>query len=188
MQSPSRSRQLSRSDLGHHCAWCGLRLQRAVFCRRRCSLAFIISFKSAAAPVCLWQIGLFGKRRIFEKIGEGRGCVSRHTPHSDISQEVVIAGGWFLANHAAKALLKIAFSSTSEGTPRELREPYLAESDPVPRRSHLRRFLNASSRPLVPCVERWNESCAAQWRPTRLGCDVPECHVLSKTRALSIAS
>jgi hypothetical protein len=110
-------------------------------------------------------------------------CIPPHTAFRYLARG---CHSWWLVSGEPrrKGAPEITFSSTSEGTPRELREPYLAESDPVPRRSRLGRFLNASWRPLVPCVERWNESCAAQWRPRRLGCDVPECHVLSKTRAL----
>ena len=49
----------------------------------------------------LAQTELFGKRCVFEKIGEAGRFVTLHVARTDIPQEVVIAGCWFLANYAA---------------------------------------------------------------------------------------
>src|SRR5712664_4625316 len=79
--------------------------------------------------------------------------------------------------------LGIVSSSITEGTRRELREACLEESAPIPPQARPRRFLNGSSRPPALCEGQWNESYGAQWRPTPIGADVPECHVLSERSA-----
>ena len=70
------------------------------------TLSFVLnqlrrSFSQTHHLADLAQTELFGERCVFEKIGEAGRFVTLHIPRTDIPQEVVIAGCWFLANYAA---------------------------------------------------------------------------------------
>jgi len=74
----------------------------------------------------LLGIELFGRRCILHEIGEGRRCVTLHVPRTDISQEVVVAGGRLLA----KARLLSTVNQEDEQTKQNKNErPNNAEYD-----------------------------------------------------------